>query len=128
MSIEISRAFTWSWASRVSWATIVSTSATLPPASLARVTIETTRWTSGVGTRSSNRSERGRDGDAPLELARHLLDLVREEAVAAPARDDDRIRERHAEPAGLGDVAEEVGEAVLDLLRPGRAAALRMNP
>ena len=58
VSIEIWRACCASWASRVSCATIVRTSATFPPASFARVTIETTRWTSGVGTRSSNRCER----------------------------------------------------------------------
>src|SRR5580658_1869366 len=55
VSIEICRPWASSWASRVSCATIVSTSATFPPASFARVMIETTRWTSGVGTRSWNR-------------------------------------------------------------------------
>ena len=60
----------------------------------------------------------GRHGDAPLELARHLLDLVGEQPVAARAGDDDRVRQGHAEPARLRHVPQEVGEALLDLRDP----------
>src|SRR5947207_1645172 len=61
-------------------------------------------------------SKRLRRGNAPRDLSRHLLDLGRELAVPAAARDHDRVREGHAETPRLRDVAKEVWESSLDLL------------
>src|SRR5881409_1354551 len=61
-------------------------------------------------------AQRLRRGDAPRDLGGHLLDFRRELAVAASGRDDDCLGQRHAEPPGLRDIAEEVREPAFDLL------------
>src|SRR2546430_1833575 len=59
-----------------------------------------------------------RSRNAPGDLSRHLLDLGRQLAVPAAARDHDGIREGHPETPCFRDVAQEVRESSLDRFDP----------